>query len=132
MQTKPFEDIQATPVEPKLPACYRYQPWTRKYIACYVRYVCRGGFSIYFYFLDFNSINFILADIHYAGTNKMGSREDPTAVVDERLRVIGAEGLRVADASIMPTITRGNTMVPTIMIGEKAADMIRDDWSERY
>jgi choline dehydrogenase-like flavoprotein len=64
---------------------------------------------------------------HPVGTAKMGRDTDPMAVVDARLRVIGMERLRVVDASVMPTITSGNTNSPTMMIAEKGAGMILDD-----
>jgi choline dehydrogenase-like flavoprotein len=64
---------------------------------------------------------------HPVGTAKMGLASDPMMVVDGRLRVAGIERLRVIDASVMPTITSGNTNAPTIMIAEKGAAMLRED-----
>jgi choline dehydrogenase-like flavoprotein len=61
------------------------------------------------------------------GTAKMGLPSDPSAVTDGRLRVLGIEGLRVIDASVMPTITSGNTNSPTMMIAEKGAAMVLAD-----
>jgi choline dehydrogenase len=63
---------------------------------------------------------------HVCGTCKMGI--DDMAVVDPALRVYGISGLRVADASVMPTVTSGNTMAPTYLIGERAAALVLDEW----
>ena len=65
---------------------------------------------------------------HPVGTCKMGKATDPEAVVDSELRVVGVEGLRVADASVMPTIVSGNTQAATLVIAEKGAAMIIKHW----
>lgn len=61
---------------------------------------------------------------HLVGTCRMGPATDPSAVVDAELRVMGLQGLRIADASVMPSMPSGNTQIPTMMIAEKAADML--------
>lgn len=112
MKSKAFENSEVfmLPVE----ECDRFAKDSDEYFGCYVRH-------------------FISTVYHSSGTCKMGPSSDPDAVVDPRLKVYGVSGLRVADASIMPFIVSGNTNIPTIMIGEKAADMIKEDWlSQRH
>ena len=69
----------------------------------------------------------VITVFHQSGTCKMGTANDRKAVVDERLRVYGMQGLRVIDASIMPNVISGNTNAPTMMIAEKASEMIKAD-----
>lgn len=90
------------------PFCIHLPLWSESYWECLARH-----FTYNFY--------------HDVGTCRMGPPSDPLAVVDSRLRVYNIRGLRVADASIMPTLTSGNTNAPCVMIGEKAADMILED-----
>lgn len=71
---------------------------------------------------------YTLSIYHISCSAKMGPASDPMAVVNPELRVYGIEGLRVIDASIMPTITSGNINAPVIMIGEKGADLIKSMW----
>lgn len=92
-----------------VPECDKHPAESDSFYECYIRY-------------------FISTVYHAVGTCKMGPQSDTDAVVDPTLKVYGVSRLRVADASIMPTIVSGNTNVPTIMIGEKASDMIKEEW----
>ncbi|KAL2716003.1 hypothetical protein V1478_013679 [Vespula squamosa] len=107
--TSAFRRFNSRPYSIKLPGCQRFPFATNEYWECAIR---QFTFTMY----------------HPVGTCKMGPRNDPTAVVDPKLRVYGVKGLRVVDASIMPTIVNGNTNAPVIMIGEKASDIIKKDW----
>ena len=89
------------------PGCEEEELFSRQYWGCHLRQVS-------------------LTMYHPVGTCRMGPASHPGAVVDPQLRVRGVSGLRVADASIMPTIVSGNTHAATVMIAEKAADMIKE------
>lgn len=108
-QTSALQKFGSRPHDTPYPQCIHLGFFTDEYWECCARHYTT---TIY----------------HPCGTCKMGSATDPTAVVDPRLRVYGVHGLRVADASIMPTIVSGNTNAPCIMIGEKASDLIKEDW----
>ncbi|XP_059607738.1 glucose dehydrogenase [FAD, quinone]-like [Phlebotomus argentipes] len=110
-QTKYYQKHEAQPVRVKLSACDILEEDSDAYWECYVRHMTASCF-------------------HPVGTTKMGPESDPEAVVDHELHVRGVKGLRVADASIMPVIPSGNTNAPTIMVGEKAADMIASHWQK--
>lgn len=82
---------------------------------------------------SFSYMKYFTASLwHPSGTCKMGNPTDPGAVVDAKLKVYGISKLRVADASIMPLVTSGNTQCPTYAIGEKAADMIKAEWAWKF
>lgn len=109
IETPVFKKHQPEILDIKIPTCAQFTFLSDNYIKCAIR-------------------NLATTVYHYAGTAKMGPNSDSTAVVDPRLKVHGVSGLRVADASIMPNVVSGNTNAPCIAIGEKAADMIKEDW----
>ncbi|XP_043270245.1 glucose dehydrogenase [FAD, quinone]-like [Venturia canescens] len=108
-QTNAFRYHNFRLIEDPLPACRAHRFASRAYWACVL--------------MEYTATIF-----HPVGTCKMGPVTDRRAVVDPRLRVYGVAGLRVVDASVMPTIVRGNTNAPTIMIAEKASDFIKSQW----
>lgn len=108
MRTTVFREHNAAVIPFDLPECDALEANSDAYYECYVRHMSN---TLY----------------HPTGTAKMGPTTDREAVVDARLRVHGIKNLRVADASIMPKIPSGHTNAPAIMIGEKAADMIKED-----
>ncbi|XP_039446510.1 glucose dehydrogenase [FAD, quinone]-like isoform X4 [Culex pipiens pallens] len=107
--TKTFQSHNAIPLKIEIAECDSLTYDSDLYWDCYIRHM-----STSFY--------------HPVGTAKMGPVSDPNAVVDSNLKVYGVKGLRVVDASIMPKITSGNTNAPTIMIAEKASDLIKMEY----
>lgn len=104
-----MQALNATLSPYSIPACAKFQKTSDDYWKCIARHYTQ---TIY----------------HPSGTCKMGPASDKMAVVDAQLQVHGITNLRVIDASIMPTIVSGNTNVPTIMIAERAADLIKEKY----
>lgn len=108
-KTTALRKINAKFLSTPVPGCKHLKYDSDEYWECYTRHLT---FTIY----------------HYSGTAKMGPISDKRAVVDPQLKVYGVKGLRVVDASIMPEIVTGHTNAPTIMIAEKASDLIKNEW----
>lgn len=108
MSTAALQSVEPELVKVNIPGCANEVYDSDAYWECYIRHMAT---TLY----------------HPSGTTKMGPDSDRDAVVDPRLRVRGVQGLRVVDASVMPAVVSGNTNAPVMMIGEKAADMIKAD-----
>ena len=108
-KTKAFQKYGSRLSEIPVPGCEHLRFGSDDYWRCVIRH-------------------FSIAIWHLSGTCKMGPVTDPGAVVDARLRVYGVKGLRVADASIMPMVPAAHTNIPSMVVGVKAADMIKQDW----
>lgn len=110
-RTKTMRALNATLLHIPCDECDSYKYRSDAYWRCYIKYLGEGGF-------------------HHVGTLKMGPKSDRDACVNPRLLLYGVQNVRVADASIMPDVPRSNTNAPAIMIGERAADFIKEDWKE--
>lgn len=110
INTNTFQELGIKLVNLNIPECSHTNMDSDEYWNCNFRHTCN---TLY----------------HPVGTAKMGPSDDAEAVVDTRLRVYEVKSLRVVDASIMPKIPSGNTNSPTLMVAEKAADMIKEDWN---
>ena len=112
MKTRPFQEIGVEPDEPRLERCVKagHQLWSDSYYKCIAETESESEW-------------------HYCCTAAMGRRSNPMAVVDGRLRVFGTRKLRVIDGSVMPTVTRANTNVPCMVIGERGAQILIEDWN---
>ncbi|XP_067133164.1 glucose dehydrogenase [FAD, quinone]-like [Centruroides vittatus] len=106
--TSAMKEIGTEPIETIIPGCEKYEKFSDDYLACAAQ-------------------TFTQTVYHPIGTCKMGSASDDRSVVDPDLKVIGVQGLRVADASVIPLMVTGHTNAPAIMIGEKASDLILND-----
>ena len=106
METPTMKKLGVSFDQSKMSFCSEHKFRSDAYWECYVRHL---AVTVY----------------HHSCTCKMGAENDPTSVLDPELRVIGIKGLRVVDASVFPNVTSGNTNAPTIMVAEKAADLIR-------
>ena len=106
LKTRAFQDIGLNYKNMEVKACKHTQFLSDEYIRCFIQH-------------------FAVTAYHPTSTCRMGAQNDKNSVVDTQLRVKGIRSLRVVDASVMPHVTSGNTNAPTIMIAEKAADLIR-------
>jgi choline dehydrogenase-like flavoprotein len=107
VNTKIMKDWEFQLASRLLPECAKFGNYTQQYIECHIRQITLSGMAP-------------------VGTCRIGGAADPAAVVDPQLRVRGIKGLRIADASIIPSSMSGDTYATQVMIGEKAADMIRE------